>query len=43
LYGANVYDNFVGWTGVFLFVGGILAWLVLFVYGKVMKRRTQKP
>jgi membrane-bound ClpP family serine protease len=41
LYGANFYDNFVGWTGVFMFVGGILAWIVLYVYGEVMKRKTQ--
>lgn len=29
LYGANYYNNIVGWTGVYLFVGGILAYVLL--------------
>ena len=39
LYGANYYDNFVGWTGVFLFVGGVLALIALSVYNALVKRK----
>jgi hypothetical protein len=38
LYGANYYDNVIGWSGVFLFVGGILAWVIIYVYGKLTKK-----
>ncbi len=27
LYGANSYNNLVGWAGVYLFVGGIVAYI----------------
>ena len=44
LYGANYYDATVGWIGVFLFVGGILAFLVLYIYGELTKEvETQNP
>ena len=44
LYGANYYENVVGWSGVFLFVGGILAWVIIYVYGKMTKKTTvQNP
>jgi hypothetical protein len=43
LYGANFYDATVGWVGVYLFFGGILVFLVLYVYGEWAKRaRVQK-
>jgi hypothetical protein len=32
LYGANYYDEVVGWTGVGLFAGGILAYLILRIF-----------
>ena len=32
LYGANYYDEVVGWTGVGLFVGGILAYVILRIF-----------
>jgi membrane-bound ClpP family serine protease len=32
LYGANYYDNFVGWMGVFLAIGGFLALIALYIY-----------
>ncbi len=38
LYGANYYDNTVGWAGVFLTAGGILAIIVLYVHGTLSKR-----
>ena len=44
LYGANFYDSNVGWVGVYLLSGGVLAFLVLYVYGELSKRmRVQKP
>ena len=32
LYGANYYNNVVGWAGVYLFVGGIVAYVLLRVF-----------
>ena len=32
LYGANYYNGVVGWAGVYLFVGGIVAYLLLRVF-----------
>jgi FtsH-binding integral membrane protein len=44
LFGANYYDAVVGWIGVFLFVGGILAFLVLSAYRELTKKpETQNP
>jgi divalent metal cation (Fe/Co/Zn/Cd) transporter len=38
LYGANFYDAVVGWAGVYLFFGGIMAYLVLYIYGELTKK-----
>ena len=38
LYGANYYSGVVGWSGVFLFVGGILAWTLIYVYGRLTRK-----
>jgi uncharacterized membrane protein len=38
LYGANVYDAFAGWIGVYLFFGGIIAFLVIYIYSELMKK-----
>ena len=44
LYGANYYDNFVGWTGVYLFFGGIVAYVLLRVFWHPTKSVSdQKP
>jgi hypothetical protein len=44
LYGINYYDNVVGWTGVYLFVGGILAYVFLRILSYETKRTSdQKP
>jgi len=44
LYGANVFDAVVGWIGVYLFFGGILAFLVLYIYSEFTKKEeVQKP
>ena len=39
LYGANYYSNFVGWTGVFLFVGGFLALIALYIYNTLTRSK----
>jgi len=44
LYGANVFDAVVGWIGVYLFFGGILVFLVLYIYDELTKKEeVQKP
>lgn len=40
LVGANYYDEVSGWSGFFLIVGGIIAYLVLGVYGVLRKRES---
>ena len=39
LIGANIYNEFVGWLGFFLGVGGIVAWIVLYVYNYLYGRK----
>ena len=36
LYGANYYNNVVGWAGVYLFGGGIFAYVLLKVFSFLM-------
>jgi len=44
LYGANYYNAVVGWSGVGLFVGGILAYVLLRIFGAQRKSAPdQKP
>jgi hypothetical protein len=44
LYGANFYEATVGWVGVYLFAGGIVAFLALYVYGELTKKpKAQNP
>ena len=38
LYGANYYDNTVGWAGVLLFVIGFFGLIILAVYNALRKR-----
>jgi membrane-bound ClpP family serine protease len=38
LYGANVYDAVVGWTGFFLGMAGILVFLSRYIYGELTKK-----
>jgi membrane-bound ClpP family serine protease len=39
MYGANIYNAIVGYTGVYLFIGAIMAYLILYLY----KQLTEKP
>jgi hypothetical protein len=44
LYGANFFDAIVGWIGVYLFFGGILVFVVLYIYGELTKKEeVQNP
>jgi FtsH-binding integral membrane protein len=44
LYGSNYYDYIVGWAGVYLFVGGIIAYVLLRVFRHPAKSvPDQKP
>jgi hypothetical protein len=44
LYGSNYYDNLVGWTGIYLFFGGIIAYVLLRVFRHQAKSvPDQKP
>jgi membrane-bound ClpP family serine protease len=38
LYGANFYSAIVGWAGVYFFFGGIIAYLVLYIYDELTKK-----
>ena len=39
LYGANTYNAVVGYTGVYLFVGSIAAYLISYVYKEMTKKK----
>jgi len=41
LYGSNYYNAVVGWTGVYLIIGGFFAEIILKVYESVWKRGDQ--
>jgi len=41
LYGANYYNNAVGWAGVLLFVLGLFGLIVLAVYNELSKRTSK--
>ena len=44
LYGANMFNAVVGWVGVYFFFGGILIFLVLYIYGEwTKKEEVQNP
>ena len=38
LYGANIYNAIVGYTGVYLFIGAIVAYLVIYIYKQLAKK-----
>jgi uncharacterized membrane protein YeaQ/YmgE (transglycosylase-associated protein family) len=39
LYGANVYNPVAGYSGVYLFIGSIAAYLVLYIYKEITKKQ----
>jgi uncharacterized membrane protein len=38
LYGANFYDAIIGWVGVYLIIGGILVFLLFYIYSELTKK-----
>ena len=38
LYGANYYESTVGWSGVFLLIAGVLAFLIRYIYIELTKK-----
>jgi hypothetical protein len=39
LYGANTYNAVVGYSGVYLFIGSVLAYLVAYIYKELTKKK----
>jgi hypothetical protein len=42
LYGIEYYDNVFGWAGLYLFVGGILAYVFLRIFSRLTKGTSEK-
>jgi len=40
LYGANTYNAIVGYGGIYLFIGSIAAYLIIYIYKELSKRNT---
>lgn len=44
LYGANTYNTIIGYAGVYLFIGAILAYLIIYIYKELTKKTpSQNP
>ena len=44
LYGANFFNAVVGWVGVYLIIGGILVFLLFYIYNELTKKvEVQNP
>ena len=39
LYGANAYNAIVGYSGIYLFIGSIAAYLILYIYKEITKKK----
>ena len=39
LYGANTYNALVGYSGIYLFIGSIVAYLVLYIFKEITKKK----
>ncbi len=42
LVGANIYNAVIGWGGVFLFIAGIMLYLIFYIYTE-LKRKEAEP
>ncbi len=40
LYGANIYNAIVGYGGIYLFIGSIAAYFIIYIYKELSKRNT---
>jgi hypothetical protein len=38
IYGANIYNAIVGYTGVYLFIGAIVAYIIIYIYKGLSKK-----
>jgi hypothetical protein len=44
LYGANAYNAIIGYAGVYLFIGAIAAYLIIYIYKEITKKTlSQNP
>ena len=41
--GANIYNAFVGYTGLYLAIGAIMAYLVIYIYHEFTKKPAPTP
>jgi hypothetical protein len=39
LYGANTYNVIIGYAGVYLFIGAIAAYLIIYIYKELTKKQ----
>jgi len=39
LYGANTYNTVVGYSGVYLFIGSIAGYLIIYIYHELTKKK----
>jgi membrane-bound ClpP family serine protease len=39
LYGANTYNAVVGYSGIYLFIGSIAGYLVIYIYKELKKKK----
>ena len=39
LYGANTYNAIVGYSGIYLFIGSIAAYLIIYIYKEITKKK----
>ena len=40
LYGANTYSAVVGYSGVYLFIGSIASYLIIYIYKELTRKKT---
>ena len=40
LYGANTYNSVVGYSGIYLFIGSIAAYIIIYLYKELKKKET---
>jgi hypothetical protein len=38
LYGANTYNTIIGYAGIYLFIGAIAAYLIIYIYKELAKK-----
>jgi hypothetical protein len=39
LYGANTYNAIIGYSGIYLFIGSIAAYLIIYIYNELTKKK----